>query len=537
MHRIYLGAFLLSALLPAGLAAQTSQPLPSARPTAFEAADIHPSAFSFAGQYFHLAPFANNRFVVHQATPMDLIAFAYHAEPDAITGGPPGLELDRYDIVARTPPNTSQDDTPRMLQALLADRFGLAVTTQTKPLPAFLLKTDKPAMKPAADSNGESDCLYQPEPPTPPNTPPPPVTFKCTNMTMEHFARLLNAFGLAYINHPVVDTTALRGGWDFDLRFAWRPAGSDAITIFKALEKLGLKLEPGAAPRTAISISRMAELPTPNTPGIEKLLPPPPPPSFEVAVIRPSQNESKDIQQRFNGNQITISGTAARLTAMAWDVSMKTIVDAPPYMDKQIWEVSAKLPIPATAPSPGRRTEIDYDQVRLMMRSLLAERFGLKTHLEDRPNTAYTLFAGTPKLKKADPANRASCTDVPAPGEKNPRIDNPLLTQYMHCNNVTMDEFARELQGYSGYVIKTPVRNATGIEGRYDLTLSFSGIHTFENLARTKAGDLLASGDAAGVPLSIEDAVAKQLGLKLELEHRPIASLVIDHIDEKPVEN
>jgi uncharacterized protein (TIGR03435 family) len=39
------------------------------------------------------------------------------------------------------------------------------------------------------------------------------------------------------------------------------------------------------------------------------------------------------------------------------------------------------------------------------------------------------------------------------------------------------------------------------------------------------------------VPLTLEDAVAKQLGLKLELARRPIASLVIDHIDEKPTEN
>ncbi len=206
-------------------------------------------------------------------------------------------------------------------------------------------------------------------------------------------------------------------------------------------------------------------------------------------------------------------------------------------MDKQVWEVSAKLPIPDTPPRPGQRTQLDYDQVRLMMRSLLAERFGLKMHLQDRPNTAYTLFPGTPKLRKADPANRASCTDVPAPGEKNPRLDNPLLTQYMHCDNVTMDEFARELQAYSGFVIKTPVRNVTGIEGRYDITLTFSGIHTLENLQRTKAGDLLASDGPAGAPLTIEEAVSKQLGLKLELEHRPIPSLAIDHIDEKPAEN
>jgi uncharacterized protein (TIGR03435 family) len=171
-----------------------------------------------------------------------------------------------------------------------------------------------------------------------------------------------------------------------------------------------------------------------------------------------------------------------------------------------------------------------------MMRSLLAERFGLKTHIEDRLGSAYTLHAGTPKLKKDDPSHRASCTATPAPGEKNPRLANPLLTNFMHCDNETMDEFARELQRYSGYVIKTPVLNATGLEGRYDLTLSFTGLHALENLATGGSGGT-ASSDPVGVPLTLEDAVAKQLGLKLKLERRPVTSLVVDHIEEKPTEN
>jgi uncharacterized protein (TIGR03435 family) len=212
-------------------------------------------------------------------------------------------------------------------------------------------------------------------------------------------------------------------------------------------------------------------------------------------------------------------------------------VNAPPFIDKQVGMITAKLPIPDTPPTPGKRVQIDGDQVPLMMRSLLAVRFGLKTHIEDRRGSAYTLRAGTLKLKKADPSHRASCTATPAPGEKNPRLANPLLTNYLHCDNVTMDEFARELQGYSGYVIKTPVLNATGIEGRYDLTLSFTGLHALENQAAGGSSEGTSSDALVGVPLTIEDAVAKQLGLKLELERRPIASLVIDHIEEKPTEN
>jgi uncharacterized protein (TIGR03435 family) len=242
-----------------------------------------------------------------------------------------------------------------------------------------------------------------------------------------------------------------------------------------------------------------------------------------------------------------MSGSERRLISLAWDISEKTIFEAPAYMDDKVWEISAKIPTPDTPQMPGTRPRIDFDQVRLMLRSLLFERFGLKAHIEERPGNAYTLQAGTPKLKTADPANRASCTDRVAPGEKDPRTVNPMVTQYMRCTNVTIDQFARELQGYSGYIIKTPVLNASGIQGRYDLTLSFTGLHQLELLGLAQGGATPAAGaarstegsgasDPTGVVL-LQDAVARQLGLILKLEKRPIPALVVESMQEKPTEN
>jgi uncharacterized protein (TIGR03435 family) len=559
MPRIRKGGLLLSILFPVALAAQRTQPASSeagaasAKPVAFVAADIHPSPFSYGGNYFHEAPFTGDRFVVHQATPLDLITTAYHADRDAVTGGPPGLEFDHYEIVAKAPPGATQADTTRMLQSLLSDRFQLVVATEMKPLPAFLLQVAKgaPKMKPAADPDGASGCRYQPpDPPPPPSAPfPSTILLKCSNMTMEQFAEGLHDFGSSYLNHPVVDQTGLKGAWDFDFRFSWQPVAVDGITVFAAVEKLGLNLVAGTVPRQAVAITSMRDTPTPNPPDIDKLLPPPPLPSFEVAVVRPSKEESKEAQARLEGfDHVIMSGSERRLISMAWDISEKTIFEAPAYTDDKVWEISAKLPTPDTPQVPGRGPAVDFDQVRLMLRSLLVERFGLKEHIEDRPGNAYTLQTGTPKLKKADPANRASCTDRVAPGEKDPRTANPMVTQYMHCTNVTIDQFARELQGYSGYIIKTPVLNATGIQGRYDLTLSFTGLHQLELLGLAQGGATPAAGaarsgaegpgasDPAGVVL-LQDAVAKQLGLKLVIEKRPIPALVVDSMQEKPTEN
>jgi len=92
-----------------------------------------------------------------------------------------------------------------------------------------------------------------------------------------------------------------------------------------------------------------------------------------------------------------------------------------------------------------------------------------------------------------------------------------------------------------------PVVDATGLEGAWDFTLSFSPI------APAQLAGLLASARGAAPPglggpgndtaldpiggLSLIDAVEKQLGLKLETQKRTYPVFVIDHIDEKPTDN
>ena len=83
--------------------------------------------------------------------------------------------------------------------------------------------------------------------------------------------------------------------------------------------------------------------------------------------------------------------------------------------------------------------------------------------------------------------------------------------------------------------------DATGIEGNYDITLSFSSAGQLPNGgAPPPPGDASANVAAASEPsgaVSLLDAINRQLGLKLVLQKRPVPALVIDHIDEKPTEN
>jgi uncharacterized protein (TIGR03435 family) len=73
----------------------------------------------------------------------------------------------------------------------------------------------------------------------------------------------------------------------------------------------------------------------------------------------------------------------------------------------------------------------------MMLRSLLIDRFRMKTHYEDRPVKAYALSADKPKLAKADPGNRTTCrTAGVVPND--PRDRNPMLTRLISCQNITM---------------------------------------------------------------------------------------------------
>jgi uncharacterized protein (TIGR03435 family) len=78
----------------------------------------------------------------------ELIAAAYTVRQYQITG-PAWLATDRFDIVAKLPDGASKDDAPKMLQALLAERFKLAAhrDTQEHPVLALAVGKDGPKLK------------------------------------------------------------------------------------------------------------------------------------------------------------------------------------------------------------------------------------------------------------------------------------------------------------------------------------------------------------------------------------------------------
>jgi uncharacterized protein (TIGR03435 family) len=165
---------------------------------------------------------------------------------------------------------------------------------------------------------------------------------------------------------------------------------------------------------------------------------------------------------------------------------------------------------------------------------------------------AYTLTASKPRLRKADPANRAGCREGPGADEKgridDPRITNPVLSRLVTCRNITMEQFAARLPDIANVFnplngpIRSTVLDSTRLKGAWDFTLSFSPTLNFSPGQFFTPGGIPAPeardspSDPSGV-LSLPDAIARQLGLKLALKKRPASVLVIDHVERMPAAN
>ncbi len=93
-----------------------------------------------------------------------------------------------------------------------------------------------------------------------------------------------------------------------------------------------------------------------------------------------------------------------------------------------------------------------------------------------------------------------------------------------------MAQFAASLHAFAVDDIFDDVEDATGLNGRYDFTLSFTPRYLLETTTASTGPD-----PTGGI--SLPGAISRQLGLKLELRKRPLPTVVIDHMEEKPLPN
>jgi uncharacterized protein (TIGR03435 family) len=277
--------------------------------------------------------------------------------------------------------------------------------------------------------------------------------------------------------------------------------------------------------------------------------------SFEVASIKPTKMPSFPGlalmgEAPMPGGRLSIAAPLEMFIKFAFKLKespeQERILMHLPQPVSGLYEIEAK--------AEGHPTK---DQMRLMMQSLLADRFKLKVHFETQDAAALALSLVKPgqtgpKLRPHDESLPCPDTDAlpapfaPKPGEAFPPICGVVLgyggNKWLSGGrNITMASLAEFIytQGNSAGEVDRPVFDKTGLEGRFDFTVEFSfgdNGPLQRLLSRLPNAQPAEAQPSAPAGSNFLGAVRKQLGLKLSPDKGAIQVLVVDHV-EPPSEN
>jgi len=211
---------------------------------------------------------------MHRTRLFAMIFFAYHLTGNFQLVG--NLEArqwwDWYDLDAKTPESTTEDQLRLMMQALLEDRFILKVHRETRELPAYHIVIAKggPKLKPedaGFEFNVDGRAVPLRSGVCAPLLSLDGTHLGCKGGTIAQLAGILRG----EMGGPVMDDTGLTGQYDFQLVYERpnAPPGNlpdgmvPAPPIAEAIQSLGLRLEKGKAPVEVLVVDHV-EKPSEN---------------------------------------------------------------------------------------------------------------------------------------------------------------------------------------------------------------------------------------------------------------------------------
>jgi len=270
---------------------------------------------------------------------------------------------------------------------------------------------------------------------------------------------------------------------------------------------------------------------------------------FEVASVKPSfprKSRGKVVDGgpgTSNPGQIAYNDLNLKsLVFLAYDIKPYQL-DSPSWMEGEYFDIVAKVPAGATK-----------DDMPLMLRNLLAERFQLKVRYESRESEVYALAVGRTGSKMKEYAKLLPEGFAEAVLPKLQGIDKdgfPIIPPGYaigimgSSNGQTRITISRQpmksLCDFLGRTLQQPVVDQTGLTGRYDIHLVFAtegGAAGPAGPPPTGAGDSSAAAAQAQDPApTLMSAVQSQLGLRLDRKRLPVEFLVVEHAEKKPTEN
>lgn len=228
--------------------------------------------------------------------------------------------------------------------------------------------------------------------------------------------------------------------------------------------------------------------------------------TFDVASIHPSGPEQR--QEGGNkvrphhihitpGNVVIRNGSMREILSWSYNVAFYQIA-GPDWINTTSFDIVAKAPTPATE-----------DEMRPMMQTLLAARFGLTEHRADKEMNGMAL------LQVKDGAKLTASKD-----EGESIFQNVSGKPMIHFGRMSMQEFTALLSE----PMQKPVVDMTGLEGTFDFTLDASNYTA-------------PAGQRDDEIYMVMRALQDQAGLRLEPRKLTINQVVIDRLEKTPTEN
>lgn len=227
-------------------------------------------------------------------------------------------------------------------------------------------------------------------------------------------------------------------------------------------------------------------------------------PAFDAASVRSAEGNVRP-EIKTSPGSLTIRNQSLQFLVY-W------AYDTPPFqINGPTWINDARFDVIAKSDSGG-----DDAKLRLMLQTLLAERFGLKTHTQQKEMQVYaiTLAKGGPKFQESK--------------DEGPPVFDRGGPTTLTAHRVTMKDVAIQISD----PLRRPVIDETGLTGKYEIRIDVAAY-----MQSQAGGDGKVGEQQIDVMSVLFNALQSQLGVKLESKKATVNLLVIDRAEKTPTEN
>lgn len=234
-------------------------------------------------------------------------------------------------------------------------------------------------------------------------------------------------------------------------------------------------------------------------------------PDFEVVTVKPAKPQPDGKDYDFVGRHLTaVDVDVNDLVGLAYGVHTKQIVGAPDWFDSELFDIDG---IPDVPGQPNNK------QMGILFKNLLAERFGLKFHREQRELPVFVISVAKDGPKMTLSASRPDDADFDFGFGK---LGN------LTVRNITMVDFAIWMQAS---VTDRPIVDQTGLTGRYDFKLKWTPDDS--QFAQFRSANWIApKRDNPNGPPPLDVAMRQQIGLDIKATKAMVDVIVIDHVEQ-----